>query len=86
MLKDPSGCHSDNVALIHQKVGCGVCHASGKPLTTDAFRKLLKKSGYYAVKSTMEFVARINTISVPKSFYANTDRWHVTLGDSDQDR
>ena len=51
-----------------------------------AYRKLLKKSGYYTVKSTMEFVAKINGIPVPASFYKNTDDWHVTLGDSDQDR
>ena len=52
----------------------------------DGFRKLLKKSGYYAVKSTMEFVAKINAVDVAKSFYESTDTWHVTLGDSDQDR
>lgn len=52
----------------------------------EGFRKLLKKSGYYAVKSTMEFVAKINAVNVPQSFYESTDTWHVTLGDSDQDR
>jgi GNAT superfamily N-acetyltransferase len=51
-----------------------------------AFRKLLRKSGYYARKSTMEFVAKVNAVRVPESFYKNTDDWHVTLGDSDQDR
>jgi hypothetical protein len=52
----------------------------------DGFKKVLKKSGYYVVKSTMEFVAKINAVSVPSSFYADTRHWHVTLGDSDQDR
>jgi predicted N-acetyltransferase YhbS len=65
-------------AADSDKIRCFALHG--------AFRKLLKKSGYYAVKSTMEFVARINGVSVPKAFYASTDRWHVTLGDSDQDR
>lgn len=51
-----------------------------------AYRRLLKKSGYFQVKSTMEFVAKINAIDVPPSFYEQTDTWHVTLGDSDQDR
>ncbi len=51
-----------------------------------AFRRLLKKSGYFVVKSTMEFVAKINATSVPDAFYKSTDTWHVTLGDSDQDR
>jgi GNAT superfamily N-acetyltransferase len=52
----------------------------------DGFRKLLKKSGYYSVKSTMDFVAKINAVSLPSAFYDSTARWHVTLGDSDQDR
>jgi GNAT superfamily N-acetyltransferase len=52
----------------------------------EGFRKQLRKSGYYAVKSTMEFVARINAVDVPASFYRDTSRWHVALGDSDQDR
>jgi hypothetical protein len=52
----------------------------------EGFRKLLKKSGYYSVKSSMEFVVKINAIDVPPAFYQDTRRWHVTLGDSDQDR
>jgi len=52
----------------------------------EGFRRLLRKSGYYSVKSTMEFVAKINAIDLPASFYKDTDAWHVTLGDSDQDR
>jgi len=52
----------------------------------DGFRKHLRKSGYYAVKSTMEFVAKVNAVDVPATFYKDTSRWHVTLGDSDQDR
>lgn len=50
------------------------------------YRKLLRKSGYFAVKSTMEFVAKVNAAAPPPSFYQQTDTWHVTLGDSDQDR
>lgn len=52
----------------------------------DGFRRVLRKSGYYSVKSTMEFVAKINAMSLPSSFYDSTAGWHVTLGDSDQDR
>jgi hypothetical protein len=54
--------------------------------THDAFRKLLRQSGYYSVKSSMDFVVRINALSVPPDFYKSTTLWHVTLGDSDQDR
>ena len=52
----------------------------------DGFRKHLRKSGYYSVKSTMEFVAKVNGVDVPANYYKDTGRWHVTLGDSDQDR
>jgi hypothetical protein len=34
----------------------------------------------------MEFVAKVNATAVTPGFYEQTDRWHVTLGDSDQDR
>ena len=34
----------------------------------------------------MEFTVKVNGIDVPADFYEQTDRWHVTLGDSDQDR
>jgi hypothetical protein len=50
------------------------------------FRRALRKAGYFQVKSTMEFVAKINEIPVAPSFYEKHDGWHVTLGDSDQDR
>ena len=50
------------------------------------FRKVLKRSGYFQVKSTMEFVVKVNGIDVDASFYEGTDDWHITLGDSDQDR
>ena len=50
------------------------------------FRRVLRRSGYFQVKSTMEFVVKINGIDVDPSFYENTDTWHITLGDSDQDR
>ncbi len=52
----------------------------------DGFRRLLRKSNYYTVRSTMDFVAKINAIDVPADYYEAADTWHVTLGDSDQDR
>jgi GNAT superfamily N-acetyltransferase len=51
-----------------------------------SFRRALKRSGYFQVKSTMEFVAKVNAVEVGPEFYENTDDWHVTLADSDQDR
>jgi GNAT superfamily N-acetyltransferase len=50
------------------------------------FRRVLRRSGYFQVKSTMEFVVKINGVDVDPAFYENTDAWHITLGDSDQDR
>jgi GNAT superfamily N-acetyltransferase len=50
------------------------------------FRRVLRRSGYFQVKSSIQFVVKVNGINVPPSFYDDTDRWHVTLGDSDQDR
>jgi hypothetical protein len=46
----------------------------------------LRRSGYFQVKSTMEFVVKVNDLEVPPTFYDSTEAWHVTLGDSDQDR
>ncbi|MBI2220663.1 MAG: GNAT family N-acetyltransferase [Acidobacteria bacterium] len=51
-----------------------------------AFRKVLKRSGYFQVKSWLRLIAKINAVPVPANFYRHTDRWHVTLGDSDVDR
>ena len=50
------------------------------------FRRVLRRSGYFQVKSTMEFVVKVNGIEVEQAFYDSTDNWHITLGDSDQDR
>jgi GNAT superfamily N-acetyltransferase len=50
------------------------------------FRRVLRRSGYFQVKSTVEFVAKINGVDVAESFYQDTGGWHVTFGDSDQDR
>jgi len=52
----------------------------------EGFRKVLRRSGYYSVKSTLEFVCKINGAVVPSGYYDDTENWHVTLGDSDQDR
>ncbi len=54
--------------------------------THKGFQRAFRKSGYYIRKSKMQLVAKINAIDVPKTFYDSTDDWHITLGDSDQDR
>jgi GNAT superfamily N-acetyltransferase len=65
-------------AADSDKIRCFAMHAG--------FRRVLKREGYAQAASTLQFVAKINAVPLPSDFYDNTDRWHVTLGDSDQDR
>jgi len=55
-------------------------------MMNEAFRKVMKAEGYFRVQSTIELVAKINAVAVAPDFYARTGAWHVTFGDSDQDR
>ena len=50
------------------------------------YGRLLRKCGYFQVKSAMQLVVKVNAVDVPSGFYEETDDWHITLGDSDQDR
>ena len=54
-------------------------------ITHGAFRKLLKKSGYYQTKSSVQLVAKVNAVDMPPSFYGTPESWHITLGDADLD-
>jgi GNAT superfamily N-acetyltransferase len=49
------------------------------------FRRVLRRNGYFNVKSTREISVKINAVQVPPGFYEQTDGWHITYGDSDQD-
>jgi hypothetical protein len=59
------------------KVRCYAMHG--------AFRRVLRRNGYFNVKSTLEVSAKVNAVQVPKGFYDDTEGWHITSGDSDQD-
>ena len=52
----------------------------------EAFRKAMRAEGYLRVQSSIEFVAKVNAVQVDPDFYSRTGTWHVTFGDSDQDR
>jgi GNAT superfamily N-acetyltransferase len=65
-------------AADSDKIRCFVQHRG--------FRRTLRSLGYFPVKSSVEFTAKINGMEVGPSYYADTSRWHVTIGDSDQDR
>ena len=59
------------------KVRCSVMNG--------AFRRILRRNGYFNVKSTLEVSVKVNAVQVPRGFYDDTDGWHITSGDSDQD-
>jgi len=59
------------------KIRCYVQHAR--------FRRVLRRSGYFVVKSSVWLNAKVNAVHVPADFYDDTDGWHFTCGDGDLD-
>jgi hypothetical protein len=59
------------------KIRCYVTNAS--------FRRVLRRSGYFVVKSAIDLTVKVNAVSVPKGFYDSADEWHFTLGDGELD-
>jgi len=55
------------------KIRCYVTHAS--------FRRVLRRSGYFVVKSGIDLTVKVNAVPVAKDFYDSYDNWHFTLGD-----
>ena len=55
----------------------------------DAFGRTLKGEGYSAVKSTLQFVVKVNALSVPPDFYsepiAGTSCWAIRIRTGDGD-
>jgi hypothetical protein len=87
-LADPSD--EEGVAALLRRVDREARTADSDKIRAfvlhSGFRRILKRSGYFQVKSWLRLIAKVNAVNVPSSFYKNTDRWHVTLGDSDVDR
>ncbi len=46
----------------------------------------LRYKGFFKIKSPMQFCLKIASDHVDGSFFQDTSQWHVTFGDSDQDR
>jgi GNAT superfamily N-acetyltransferase len=69
--RDARAAHSDKIRAFALHAG---------------YRREMRRAGYFQVKSTMEFALKVNSVDVPAEFYQHHDKWHVTLGDSDQDR
>jgi hypothetical protein len=59
------------------KIRCYVHHAR--------FRRVFRRSGYFAVKSNVVINAKVNAVQVPQDFYDEPDGWHFTWGDGDLD-
>ncbi|MBM3778895.1 MAG: hypothetical protein FJW23_11795 [Acidimicrobiia bacterium] len=59
------------------KIRCAVMHGG--------FRRILRRNGYFVVKSNLDVAVKLNAVQVPGAFYEATDGWHVTYGDSGQD-
>jgi hypothetical protein len=60
------------------KIRCHITHA--------AFRRVLRRSGYFVVKSGIDLTIKVNAVAVPKGFYESADTWHFTLGDGELDQ
>ena len=59
------------------KIRCFATHAS--------LRRVLRRSGYFVVKSGIDLTVKVNAVEVARDFYDATDEWHFTLGDGDLD-
>jgi hypothetical protein len=59
------------------KIRCYVQHVR--------FRRVLRRSGYFVVKSQVLINAKVNAVQVPRDFYDEPDGWHFTFGDGDLD-
>jgi hypothetical protein len=59
------------------KIRCYVQHAK--------FRRVIRRSGYFVVKSSIVINAKVNAVQVPADFYDRTEGWHFTWGDGDLD-
>ena len=64
-------------AADSDKIRCFATHAS--------VRRVLRRSGYFVVKSSIDLTVKVNATNMPPEFYDETDGWHVTLGDGDLD-
>jgi hypothetical protein len=65
-------------AADSDKIRCYATHAG--------FRRMMRRSGYFQVRSSLMLTVKINAMDLPPAFYKDIDGWHVTFGDSDQDR
>jgi hypothetical protein len=65
-------------AADSDKIRCYLLHA--------AFRRGVRRSGYFQIGPPLDMFVKVNVGDTGTDFYHHTERWHVTLGDSDYDR
>lgn len=64
-------------AADSDKIRCYATHAS--------VRRVLRRSGYFVVKSGIDLTVKVNAVPVAKTFYDSSDGWHFMLGDGEMD-
>ena len=66
----------DREALLvdSDKIRCHVLHAG--------FRRMLKRSGYFGVRSGVSLSVKVNDPGTSRAFYDTTADWHFTHGDT----
>jgi hypothetical protein len=57
------------------------CHASHL-----GFRRVLKRSGYFGIRSRLALSVKVNDPATSRAFYERTADWHFTFGDGVVDR
>ena len=65
------------VTVDSDKIRCHVLHAG--------FRRMLKRSGYFGVRSALSLSVKINDPATSRAFYDTTADWHFTSGDAAAD-
>jgi hypothetical protein len=70
----------DRVARVadSDKIRCHALHAG--------FRRVLKRSGYFGVRSSANLSVKLHDPATTRAFYDKTDHWHFTLGDGAVDQ
>ncbi len=75
-------------ALLDQAIGYSREHSAARLQSFTYDRRIagrLLAKGFFLIGSPMQFCVRIKS-GADERFFRDTSRWHVTFGDSDQDR
>jgi hypothetical protein len=65
-------------AADSDKIRCHALH--------DGFRRVIRRSGYFGVRSSRALAVKVNHPATPRAFHGRTSHWHFTLGDGATDR